>query len=145
MSLSAVVFAFVASPSAATVTELPLNSAPKGYDFSVFRPTGLILGYELTSARVYKLAQGGKAVVRMTYFNKASRNQFDLIQTKSQGSAAGSHIRGLVKEGHLELELLPESTFVSLRRGTTDVGFVGTLVSGPSAERVLKDMKVWRD
>lgn len=144
MSLSAVLFAFVASPAAVTVTELPLNAAPRGFDFSVFRPNGLILGYELTSARVYKLSNGSKTVVKMTYYNKASRNQFDLIQTKSQGSAP-SHIRGLVKDGSLELELLPESTFVTLRRGSTDVGFVGTLISGPSAERVLKDMKVWRD
>lgn len=116
------------------------QEAVRKVNFTVFKPNSAPIGYQLVRADV---VANGKAI-RLTYLNRDSKNSFDLLETAASGSSAASNIKNLINTGSTGVEVTSDSTFVTMRKGSTDVAFVGTLISQPSAKKVVDSLVIWK-
>lgn len=141
MAIAVLAAVLIASPN---VTEAPskglsLSAVPSQVSHAVYRPSSLHVDYRLVSARLFDFE--GTPVLRMTYINRPQRHQFDLIQFDHK---SGRTAKGLVESKKLGLELTEDTVFLTDRKGGTAIGFVGSMLSVPSAKQLLADMAVWR-
>lgn len=116
------------------------QDAVRKVNFTVFKPNSAPIGYQLVRADV---VANGKAI-RLTYLNRDSKNSFDLLETTANGSSASQNIKSLINSGSTGVEITSDSTFVTTRKGGTDVAFVGTLISQPSAKKVVDSLVIWK-
>lgn len=138
MTLTAMICA--AALSAPVLPDSALAEAARKVDFPVFRPNSIPLGYSLIRASVSSGTTG--KVVRLTYLNKESKNAFDLVQGRAGSGTPDSGARQLLRQAGLEID--SDTTFVSVRRSQTDVAFLGTLISLPSARTLVQGLTVIR-
>lgn len=108
--------------------------------FPVYGFSKHTIGYKLTQAQVHEI-HGGKKVLRLTYSNNASRDTLDLLQMPTGGGATpASRFKSIVKTGYVPLAFEANTTFVAGRKGKTDIGLFGTLLTKPSAEKLLQKL-----
>jgi hypothetical protein len=114
-------------------------------DSVLFAPDKTARGYSMRSIEISKLPQGyfsglgSRYAVRMRFINQATSSAFDLYQVSSSAKVdAVKHMSWLLKSSTFEGNVDKHDTFVSMKRGTTDLAFVGGLVSEPSAKELLK-------
>ncbi len=142
MALAALVCSLLVNPSSVTVKNLTLAKVPGEAGFTVYRPSSIPVGYKLVKASLYTWES--KSVLKLSYVNRTSFTQMDLMQSPSSGSSHAAHMKAILGSGNVEMELSPETTFVSGRKSQTDIGLAGTLISAPSAKKVLDAMVVWK-
>lgn len=142
MALASLVCSLLVNPSAVTVKNLPLSKVPNEAGFTVYRPSSIPVGYKLVKASLYQWES--KSVLKLSYVNRTSFTQMDLIQSPASGSSHSSHLKGLLNSGKVEMDLSPETTFVTGRKAGTDIGLAGTLISVGSAKKVIDTMAVWK-
>lgn len=114
--------------------------------FAPYQLGAYALGYEFRKADMTYVgdaqAPGGRrAVLRMHFTNPTARNSFDIIQTTRSGALTTEQsVKQVLKLKTFEIPNDGTMTMVYRRAGTVEIGFVGSIISGPSAQRVLDAM-----
>lgn len=112
--------------------------------FEAFRPNQVALGYSLRKAEMLNLgtANGGrKQVLRLHYTNPNTWNSFDLVQMPvTPGLSTRDAIHEVMKLKVMDVPNDPSMTIVLRRRGHTEIGFYGSMLSVPSAEKLIDEM-----
>lgn len=142
MALASLACALLVSSAPVTVKSLPLDKVPNLAGFAVYRPDSIPVGYKLVRANLYTWES--KSLLKLTYTNRTALTQMDLVQCPSTKSPHGQNIKSLLSAGKVELDIAPEMTFVTSRKSSTDLGLAGTLITAPSAEKVLQSMVLWK-
>lgn len=142
MPLATLVCSLLINPAGVTVKNLTLSKVPNEAGFTVYRPSSIPVGYKLVKASLYTWES--KSVLKLSYVNRASFTQMDLMQSPSSGSSHASHMKGILHSGKVEMDLSPETTFVTGRKSSTDICLAGTLISAPSAKKVIDTLIVWK-
>lgn len=142
MALASLVCSLLLNPAGVTVKNIALTKVPDEAGFTVYRPSSIPVGYKLVRASLY--SWDSKSVLKLSYVNRTSFTQLDFLQAPSSGSSHSSHLKTILGSGKMEMDVAPEMTFVSGRKKETDIGLAGTLISGPSAQKVLDAMVVWK-
>ncbi len=142
MALASLACALLVSSAPVTVKSLPLDKVPNHAGFTVYRPNSIPVGYKLVRAHLYTWES--KTLLKLTYTNRAALTQMDLVQSPSTKTPHGQNIKGLLSSGKVDLDIAPEMTFVTSRKSATDLGLAGTLITAPSAEKVLQSMVHWK-
>ncbi len=111
---------------------------------SLYAPDKTARGFSMRSIEFVKVKGGvgldeERSAVRMRFVNKSTSTAFDIYQMKTNEAVnSQKHIDWLIKGGYFEGGVSTHDTFVSMKRGDLDLGFVGGLVSEPSAGELLK-------
>jgi len=131
-------------PANGVVSPLRPEEIGSALTFEAFRPNQVALGYSLRKAETLFIgtASGGrKQVLRLHYTNPNSWNSFDLIQMPTTpGLATRDAMHEVMKLKVMDVPNDPSMTIVFRRRGSTEIGFYGTMLSVPSAETLVDDM-----
>lgn len=130
------------SSAPVTVKSLPLDKVPNQAGFAVYRPNSVPVGYKLVRANLYTWES--KSLLKLTYTNRSALTQMDLVQSPATKSSHGQNIKSLLAAGKVDLDIAPEMTFVTNRKSSTDIGLAGTLITAPSAQKVLENMVIWK-
>ncbi len=129
------------------VVRLDTASWMERISFEAYRPGQRPLGYELTLVEKAELnlPSGKHPVLRMHYTNRVAKNSFDLIQLPViPGATTDQALRAVLRSNAFDIAVPMETgvtTYVHLRKGKTEVGFIGSIISGPSAMAVLEEMQ----
>lgn len=142
MALASLACALLMTSAPVTVKSLPLDKVPILAGFSVYRPNSIPVGYKLVRANLYTWES--KSLLKMTYTNRSAMTQMDLVQCPSTKAPHGQNIKSLLAAGKVDLDIAPEMTFVTNRKSSTDLGLAGTLITAPSAQKVLETMVLWK-
>lgn len=142
MALASLVCSLLLNPAGVTVKNLTLSKVPNEAGFTVYRPSSIPVGYKLVKASLYTWESD--RALKLSYVNRTSFTQMDLIQSPASGSSHSSHLKGLMHSGKIELDISPETTFVTGRKSGIDIGLAGTLISTGSAKKVIDTMAVWK-
>lgn len=140
MALASIACALILNP--VTVKSLPLDKVPNQTGFTVYRPNSVPVGYKLVRANLY--TWDSKSLLKLTYTNRSAMTQMDLVQSPSSSASHGQNIKNLLAAGKVDLDIAPEMTFVTNRKSGTDLGLAGTLITAPSARKVLENVVLWK-
>jgi hypothetical protein len=126
------------------VTEAPskslsIESTPSQVPFAIYRPSTVHVDYRLVVSRMFDYE--GTPVLRLTYINREKRHQFDLVQFEAK---SGRSAKALVESKKLGLEMTEDTVFLTDKKGSTAIGFVGSMLSVPSAKQLVADLSLWR-
>lgn len=156
--LTVCVALFLGSQTAPTIHNGPTKSPVDDYaairqaaklaKMPLFAPDGSLRGYTLKSIDIADVKQDkpvagltARKAVRLTYWNKATHNQFDIVESPSGPDVdARAHTKWLFNSGKFNTFRTPDDTFVSAKRDGYDMALLGTLISEPSASLVLERM-----
>lgn len=136
------------APDAANGVLIPLERETyvRQVPFTSYRLGAYALGYEFRKADMTYVgdaqAPGGRrAVLRLHFTNPTARNSFDIIQTTRSGALTTEQsVRQVLKLKTFEIPNDGTMTMVYRRANNVEIGFVGSIISGPSAQRVLDAM-----
>lgn len=129
--------AFVALTAIAT----DLNQASANAQFTLFIPDESAIGYKHSGTEMAEME--GRKVVRLTYTNSKAQNSFDLIEYPAAG-AIGSGLSRIMDAKTFNVGIMEGDVVVSIRKGKTDVTLVGSLMSNPSAKKMLERVVPFR-
>jgi len=121
-----------------------VRDVAKMIGMSLYAPDKTARGFAMRSIEFVKVdgglgSLGERSAVRMRFVNKSTSTAFDIYQVKSgEGVDAKKHMDWLLKGGYFEGGVSKHDTFTSTKRGGIDLGFVGGLVSEPSAQELMK-------
>ncbi len=145
MSLTAVICTMALATTPATTLKNDWNEIASSVPFTTYRLGVDAIGYELIKAETVKVEVDenlpglpAREALHLTYMNKASKNIFDIIQ--SPGGAKVNtrwHIKRLMSVTPFGLQMDETTTLITKRIGNTDVGFMATLISEPSAKYLV--------
>lgn len=142
MAMATLACALLVSSAPVTVKSLPLDKVPNLAGFAVYRPDSIPVGYTLVRANLYTWET--KTLLKLTYTNRKALTQMDIIQSPSTKATHGQNIKSLLSAGKVDLDIAPEMTFVTGRKSSTDLGLAGTLITAPSADKVLQSVVLWK-
>jgi len=126
---------------ALTAIATDLNKAAATTGITLYVPDESAIGYRLSGTEIAELE--GRKVVRLTYTNVKVQNSFDLFEYPSAG-AVGSGLAKIVDSKAFNIGIMEDDTVVSIRKGKTDVSLVGSLMSNPSAKKMLERVMPFR-
>jgi hypothetical protein len=113
--------------------------------FALYAPSEIARGFALRNIEVVKLPAdsrfaGAKVrnAVRMTFINKTTADQFEMIQAPAIQATPLRQMEWIVNRGFFEVVREKNDTFVTLRRGTNDLAMLSGLITAPSARIVLE-------
>lgn len=135
-----------ATPANGVLIPLERESYVRQVPFTSYRLGDYALGYEFRRADMTYVgdpqAPGGRRpVLRLHFTNPTARNSFDIIQTPRSGALTTEQaVRQVLKLKTFEIPNDGTMTVVYRRAGGLEIGFVGSIISGPSAQRVLDAM-----
>lgn len=112
--------------------ELSLNARVLG--FTAYIPNSTAIGYELAASETK--VHDGKQVLRLTFVNKKSQNSFDILESEANGAVC-SRPNAALTAGLFPVSVMEGDVVVALRKGKTDLLLVGSLMSEPSAKKML--------
>lgn len=116
--------------------------------FGLYSPNNTARGFSLKSVEIVDAPKNSqlpgldaRKAVRMRFLNKSTSTAFDIYQTKTTSSTSlEKHMKWLTHSSLFEASVSKQDTFAVARRGTTDIAFVGGLVSEPSAQELIRRM-----
>lgn len=126
---------------AITVVATDLNQASASVKFPLFVPDESAIGYKHTGTEISELE--GRKVVRLTYTNAKAQNSFDLFEYPASGTV-GSGLDRIIQAKVFTVGIMEGDVVVSVRKGKTDVSLVGSLMSNPSARKMLERVVPFR-
>ncbi|MFM9872822.1 MAG: hypothetical protein ACKVQS_05080 [Fimbriimonadaceae bacterium] len=121
-----------------------VRGVAKMLGISLYAPDKTARGFSMRSIEHVKVSGGfsslgDRSAVRMRFVNKSTSTAFDIYQLPSSEKVdSQKHMDWLIKGGYFEGGVSKHDTFTSMKRGDMDLGFVGGLVSGPSAKELMK-------
>ena len=131
LAASVVSFGNTATPQQA------LTAAHQQAGFQLYVPDSAAIGYKLTEVEVATIS--GRKVVHIKFVNAKAMNSFDLLEASSQDSSApDSDLRAILSANVFPVSAAEGDILVSIKKGKTDVMMVGSLMSAPSAKKMLE-------
>lgn len=124
-----------------------LPNIKQAFTFEGYKVGAVSIGYTLTMAQHMYLSdttrsEGRRQVIRLHYTNRTAMNSFDILQTPARRDLTPEKsIEEAIKTKHFDVPTGNDIVFVAIRRGNTDVGLVGSMLSVPSAKEVLKNLE----
>lgn len=113
--------------------------------FALYAPSEIARGFSLRNIEVVKLPADSRFAgvrernaVRMTFVNKTTADHFELIQAPATQATPQRQMEWVVNRGFFEVMRGKNDTFVSLRRGNSDIALLSGLITAPSARIVIE-------